>query len=483
MDKISQALQQNLVTLLVHSNEYGKLIAQRVPLEYFENEYRTIAEVATRYWKKYKEAPGEAHIGDDLASILEDRENKRRPTIQRMLVSMIELYPVLNVNYTMNSINEFIETQEIKSALMNSYEKVNQGGELTNQEIKDIWTDIIRVKHDNFHMGMQMTEITKLMNFLEYQTTEFLTGIGVFDKAQIVPIRRKVMLFIAPSGKGKTWFLCNVGKKALMSRRKVLFISLEMDEEEIVQRMYQSLFAVSKREATTDCAYFTLNDLKRLDDIKFKKVKAEFTFNSETLKEELEMRLIQHQRIISNFVVKRFEPRSVTVKDIEAYIDNLEMSNDFIPDMIILDYMGRIKTKIEHHRLNLGTELEEFRGLMIRRNTAGVTAMQVNREGSKAGEVGSMHVAEDVSFVNTSDNILTQSMTELEEKLGICRVRNTKARSEVANITALVARNIALGQYCVQSVPFEKERHKELMKDFGDEEDDDVYDREDKEKD
>lgn len=485
MDRVSRATQENLLTLLVHSDTHGRLVAQRVKTEHFESDYRDIVQAVLEYWKEFKEAPQD-DISVVLADVLEDRENKKSSSYRRILVSMLETKDTINAEYTLNSINKFLRMQHIKAALMESYEKIDADKDMSPEGIEAIWEKMLKVRMDNFDPGMRMTNISRLTDYLRNQDIqEFSTGIAVMDRAHVFPVRKKVMTFLAPSGRGKTWFLVGCAKKALMLRKRVAFISLEMDEEEITQRVYQSMFAAGKRAGDQNKRMdFKLNSLKRLEDIELIEDEPDFTFDSPSLREELETRLISSERLMENLIVKRFRPRSVDIADIASFLDNLEWTESFIPDIIILDYMGRIKTNLKEHRLGLGAQMEEYRGLCIERNAAGVTAMQVTRAGTKSGEVENTDVAEDISFVNTSDFILTQSQTKVERKYGIARVKASKVRGERDEVTALISQNFGIGQYCVQSIPFDKkiaEMLAEFDKDMDEdrEDDEDRYDRDD----
>src|SRR5882672_8697258 len=84
-------LQQDVLTLLVHSDDQGQLIHRIVDATLFEGEYRMIADKALAYWKEYGQAP-KVHMGDLLADILDDKANRKAGTFVRILHSMDDLY-------------------------------------------------------------------------------------------------------------------------------------------------------------------------------------------------------------------------------------------------------------------------------------------------------------------------------------------------------------------------------------------------------
>lgn len=465
---------ENIITLLCHNDEYGKIILNQITADLFEGDYRVIAERAIDYWNKYQQAPGD-HTPDLLADILEDRENRRAPTFRRILVSMLELKDGINAKYVVDDLGKFVRMQRFKGAIITSSEKIMALQEDSIEEIENIWNELLRLRETNFDPGMKMQDIDRLIEYLESQPKEFHSGIPDLDKRTIVPMRKKVMTFVAPSGRGKTWFLVNVSKHALLLRKKVAFISLEMDEEEIIQRHFQNLLAISKHDDTTHITKFDFDDDDKLVGFEDDNIEAEFNFDSDYLRDELEARVMSLDNRIKNLWVKRFPPRSVTVRNIAAYLDNLEVTKGFIPDMLIVDYLGRIKTDLKNHRLNLGAQFEEFRGLCIERNVAGVTAHQTNRKGATSNKVREGDISEDYSIIMTSDILLTHSATPAERKLGLARVSVEKARGEAGQFDVLINQAYNLGQYCLKSTLMTSKYFTILKEKTG--EDSDEYDK------
>lgn len=450
MEKLNRTLQENLLALICFNDEYGKIVSNQIDANLFEGDYREIAEKAIQYWRNYSQAPKD-HTADLFSHILDNPDNKRAPTFRRIIAAMIDLSDNINTTYVMSQLTTFIRMQKFKSAVLTSAEKLNANQERSVQEIEDIWNDLLKVRETNFDAGMKLTDVDRLLNYFEKQSHEFSSGIEDLDKRNIIPARGKVTLFLAPAGFGKTWALVNYSKRALMLRKKVVFISLEMDEEEIIQRHFQSFFSVTKRSFPETIMTMEFNSLDKLEGLGTEEVKGTFAFDSPLIREELNSHIIHHESRIKNLIVKRFPPRSVNVRQINAYLDNLELVEKFIPDMIILDYIGRIKTDVKNHRLNLGTEFEEFRGLCIERNIAGVTAHQVSKAGMEASVVQSTHIAEDFSFIHTADTVLTYSTTKAERKFGLARIFVSKARSEQGNFGVLITQSYGLGQFCLNS--------------------------------
>jgi hypothetical protein len=278
-------------------------------------------------------------------------------------------------------------------------------------------------------------------------------------------------MLIAPTGYGKTWGLIHIGKQAIKLRKRVAHISLEMEEEEVVQRYWQNLFSITKRDAEAEVTTFELNDEGELEDFGLEVVTPEWTFQSPDLATEMETHVNSYAKYMDYLRVKSFPTSSLTPDKLEAYLDNLEVAEKFIPDMVVLDYVKLMKTDPRNLRVSLGRMYEELRGMSKRRNFALVTAAQGNRESLKATTVRGVHTGEDISLVQSSDIAITYSQTASEKKYGLARLYVEKARAEEDKFAVLITQSYALGQFALDAVRLPSDYWDQLGDMTGQEED------------
>jgi hypothetical protein len=290
------------------------------------------------------------------------------------------------------------------------------------------------------------------MVYLETQYAEFVTGIKPFDDAEVVPSRGAVMLFLAAKKRGKSWFLVNVSVKNMLLRKKVVYFTLEMDEETCLMRHYQALFSIAKWDREISRRVIVRDDEGRLQGLADEDVKLDFTLMGAGVEDNLD-KGVARLGIRSEYIrIKRFPTRGVDVADLEAYLDTLEVTEGFIPDIIALDYAGILKADPKNPRIAMGRNLEEFRALCVKRNAAGVTAGQLSKEGAMAMMAGSQHVAEDWSQGATADITIVFSSTDAEKALGLGRARVTDSRSSEDNFGVLMTQSYGSGQFCMDSI-------------------------------
>jgi DnaB-like helicase C terminal domain len=471
-ERLTRTLQENALTLLVWDDVNGKVVANLVDPNLFEGDYAVIAEKAIDYWRQHNQAPKQ-HAPDLVSDILDDPHNRKAPTFRRMLIAMLALSETINAAYVLSKLGDFVMVQKMKGATLRAAEELNARQELAIEDVKTIWNEMLRARDVNFDPGLRLNEVGRVVEFLKKQYGEFSTGIEELDNRHIVPFRAGVMLFIGGAGTGKSWFMIAVGRRALQDRKRVVHISLEMGQEEMAARYYQSIFSLTKRQTEIEVATMDFDRFNQLKGFSTRTVRPDFTFEHPDLQMELEARVEHFGERFGNLVIKRFPPSALTMDGLRAYLDNLEISEGFIPDLAILENIGLMKTDPKNPRISLGRAFQDFRGVCVERNMAGVAAHQASKAGVQARQVRSTHAAEDWSLIGTADQVVTFSGTDAERRLGLGRLYVDKSRNEADKFGVLLVQSYDLGQFCIQSALMPSKYWDLMPKDAGEEDEDD----------
>lgn len=453
-ETMSGALSENLLTLLAHSDEHGKLVASIVDPTLFEGDLRVMGERLTSYWRTYGSAP-KHHAPDLFADIIEDPHNRRAITFKRILTAMMQLSTAgINAKYVLGQLRLFTRLRKMQDAIIRAAEQLNSPGETTVQQVEEILGDILRARDFQFDPGLKLTDIDHLLTFLDTQYKEFDTGIPMLDENNVVPSRGTVYLVLGVAGQGKTWAMVHLGKRGLLRRKKVLHITLEVSAEHIQQRYYQALFSAPKRGDAIDV---TRLDKERynLVGMRQESIAPDFGFDSRTIRDELNTRVQLWGSRLETLVIKRFATRQLTMNGLRGYLDSLQSVANYTPDMLIIDYPKLMKLDMRDMRLSLGSTLEELRGLCIERNMAGVVAHQSSREGAKAKTLRMIHAGEDWSVAQTADIVVTMSATDAEQRFGLARLYADKVRTDKSNLAVLITQSYDLGQFVLDSFPLQ----------------------------
>ncbi len=447
----TEALQENLLALLVYTEEAGKLAMNLVEAEHFSEAYRVIAERTLNYRRTYDRPPGREHIFDLMEDILGDKNNRQRGTMLRVLEGLYQLSEGINTKYVLDSASIFIRKQAISQAILDSAKLINQRQEQSLEEIEAMWARLLRTDSVGFTAGMRLSSVDRLLSYFDTHYKEFNTGIPQFDNVGIVPYRGSVFLFLAATGMGKSWWLVHLGKRALMLRKKVLHVTLEMSEEEVASRYLQSLFSIGKRHAGTMITTFERDSRDRLTGMSLEEVMPTFSFDSRVLPDELRVHINAFGGRIDNLLIKKFPTRSLTPDGLRRFLDTVERTDGFVPDLLLLDYLGIMKTDSKDHRISLGRTFEETRGVADERSLALGTAHQISRMGSKQRMASASDVAEDWSLIGTADRVVTMSATPMERRFKLARLFVDKARSDNDKFGILISQNYRFGQFALDS--------------------------------
>jgi hypothetical protein len=470
-DKLTATLAENLITLLAYDDKQGKIVANMIDPNLMEGDYRLVAERCIDYWRQYKEPPRD-HTADLFAEIIEDKANRRANSIKRILTNMRQLAEGINTEYVMNQLRVHNRMQRIKGAIIESADKINNDAQMAIADIEEIWNNILRTQEIDFDPGINPIEhLDQIIERLETTESEFVTGVPDLDRNHVIPARGQLMVLLAAAGRGKTWGLVHVGKNALMMRKKVLHITLEVDDALIAQRYYQAMFGATKRTEEVEVTEMKTN-LGELEELVRKEATPAFSWDSSMLRDDLRAHM-EHVgvRRFQNLVIKRFPPNALTMNGLRAFLDTLEITTGFIPDMVILDYAALMKQDSRNLRGSIGQTVVDFRGLSIERNFAGVTAHQGSKEGEKAALMTGTHVAEDWSIVGTADVLITYSVTDREFNHGLARLYVAKSRSERDRFAVLITQSYPMGQFCIESHMMPRDYHDKLADLVGDEDD------------
>jgi hypothetical protein len=451
VQRITSSLQQDLLALLAYNDIHGKIIASIVEPTLFEGDLRVIAERCISYWNQYREAP-KAHTVNLVAEITEDKSNRRAPTFRQILHQLYQLSEAVNAKYALDQVRRFMRTQRLKEAILEAAEKLNQKQEHAIEEVEVLFSEILQAREIDFEPGLYLSDYKRVLNYLQNQYVEFKTGIKELDNNYVVPYRGAAMLILGAAGKGKTWMAVQIGKEALLQRHRVLHITPEMSEEEIAQRYYQGLWAITKRDKKSQVVRIELDRSDRISGLEPDEVIPDFTFASPNIRDEFEIRIgrLGGARY-DNVLVKRFPTGQLTPTLLRAYLDSLEVVEHFIPDMVIVENIGLMKTEIRDHRIHLGRNFVGIRGLAIERNFALVVSHQISREGAEALMAKTTHVGEDWSLIGTADLAIVYSCTDSEARYGLGRLFVGKARNEKDRYGVLLSQSYATGQFVLES--------------------------------
>jgi DnaB-like helicase C terminal domain len=466
--QFSQTLADNVLTALVwHKKVASAILVQLGDYQerIFPNFlYQKVARAAINHILEYGEPPG-VHILD-IFDVELSKSGNSRDSLLLLLTSMRDHAPNVQPQFVMDNMERFIALSHIQIHLAKAMD-------FATKEDLDGVREVLahRDMMPSFSQGTLLNDPDQSLRFMQNTFHEsFSSGIHLLDERGIVPARKTLFLVMAPAKRGKTWWLIAIGRKSWYSRKKVLHITLEMSEDRIAQRYHQAGFLMA-RAASQDIE----NPIMEKDEKgRFATLAKEpHRFSAlgfaDTTIPEMSSRIKDRFSGQAPIYIKEFPTGSLTVAQLNAYLDMMNVQIGFIPDIILLDYADIMQIDSDSLRTDTGVLFRNLRRLAGERNMAIVTASQGNRASSTARTVGVTHVAEDWSKIGTADAILTYSQTSMERIFSLARIGATLREDESPG-EILITQSYKTGQFCLDSVVLTKDIQDDLKARFNEEE-------------
>jgi len=379
---------------LIYNDEFSRKVTPFLKKEYFHDQIEKLVFGAIQdFISKYNALPTKEAIVIDL----DKQTSLTEPQFQELgkLMESLTDEDVPELEWLSSQTEDFCKDKAVYNAIMESIHILeDKSDSKTANAIPEILSDALAVSFDT-HIGHDYIEdaeerydfyhrIEKKVAFdLEYFNT--ITGGGTPQKT--------LNIIMAGTGVGKSLFLCHHAANCLTQNKNVLYITCEMAEERIAERIDANLF---------DMTIDDVQDLPR--NLYYKKL--------ETFKAHLKGKLI----------IKEYPTATANVNHFRALLDELWMKKQFKPDIIFIDYLNICASARLKNGSNVNSYTyikaiaEELRGMAVERSVPIFSATQVNRSGFNNSDVGLEDTSESFGLPATADFMIALISTdELEE--------------------------------------------------------------------
>lgn len=458
-------LQENLLVLLTFDKDRHKIIRGTVEPQLFGGIYKEVVVRIYDYIDKFKEPPAE-HIADLLEDKLSSENKREARQYKDILVSLSEMREGVNAEYVMSQLEAFVRRQSLRSIAVDLAKALQKDTEESLEEADRLIKSASNQSLKVFDPGLRMSDIDRTLSFLNETSHAFPTGIPEFDRRGFGPTRKEMLLYLADTKTGKTWAMVHLAKMALMGNLRTVHITLEMSEEKVAQRYTQAFFAIAKRKEEFEVYKFNKGKDNDRFDYEQVKVKPRMSFDDPNIEKKLRKELQKWQsRMLDNIIIKQFPTGKLTVGELEAYLDNLEATERFTPDLLIVDYPDLMKLSVGaggQYRHGLSETYKNLRGVAVARNAALACPTQGNRDAAKAKFVSRTNVSEAYSKIADADIVMAYSQTAFEKEQGLARLSIIAGRNDEDNITVVLSQSYAIGQYSIDSIVMPKDYMKSI---------------------
>ena len=401
MERIETTILRNLI----YDEEFSRKVIPFIQLDYFEQRIeRVIFEEISKFIVKY----GSSITTEALAIQLEDRDDLNETEIKesRDAVSLFTDDKVDN-QWLVDTTEKWCRDRAIYLALMESISLADGKDDKKGRDaIPSILSDALAVSFDN-HIGHDYLEDYEERYELYHKKEDKIQfDLEFFNKITKGGIPNKTLnIALAGTGVGKSLFMCHVASSVLLQGKNVLYITLEMAEEKIAERIDANLLNVNIQNIT---------DLpKPMFEKKVHKLK---------------------KKTQGELIIKEYPTASAHSGHFKALLNELSLKKSFKPDIIFIDYLNICASSRYRANSNVNSYsyikaiAEELRGLAVEANLPIVSATQTTRSGYGSSDVDLTDTSESFGLPATADLMFALISTEELEGLNQIMVKQLKNR-------------------------------------------------------
>ena len=400
----SDRIENTILTNLFYNENYTRKALPFIKPHYFsKKDERELYVEVEKFVLKYKNLPTKEAILIELNHRKDLNEEEYKGI--KDLVNGIS-YEETDLQWLLDTTEKFCKDRAVHNAVLDGIKILdNKDKTRTPEAIPSILADALAVSFDN-HIGHDYIEDAKA-RFDWYHTKEkkYPFDLSFFNRITKGGVPSKTLnIALAGTGVGKSLFMCHVASSFLTQGQNVLYITLEMAEERIAERIDANLFDV------------TIDDLhampKELYDNKLNKLEG---------------------KTKGKLIIKEYPTASAHSGHFRSLLNELALKKSFRPQVIFIDYLNicassRFKGGNISSYFYIKAIAEELRGLAVEFDVPIFSATQTTRTGYVSTDIGLEDTSESFGLPATADFMFALMSNEELEALGQMKVKQLKNR-------------------------------------------------------
>jgi len=405
---MQQRVEALILKNLIHNEEYSRKVLPFLKKDYFmEHADKLLYTQVDSFINKYNNLPTKEALVIELDNTpLKDEEFENVTGLLDYLEG--QKNEQSDITWLLETTEKFCQDKAIYNAVVSSIKILDEPEKSKSDKgaIPELLTDALSVSFDP-HVGHDYL-LDSDERYLFYHRTEkkIPFDLEYFNKVTGGGLSSKTLnIALAGTGVGKSLFMCHVSAGALSQGYNVLYITLEMAEERIAERIDANLLNIR------------LDDLVSLSKKMYEK-------KIEDLKSKVKGRLI----------IKEYPTAAASTNHFRALLNELNLKRNFKPDMILVDYINicssaRIRPgQYVNSYSYIKSIAEELRGLAVEFDVPILSATQTNRAGFQNTDVGLEDTSESFGLPATADFMFAIISNENLEEAGQMLIKQLKNR-------------------------------------------------------
>jgi replicative DNA helicase len=398
-------LEQQILSRLIYDENYCRKVIPFLKREYFidRKESIVISEIS-EYFTKYNKPVTKDILAIEVSNRT-DINDKELVEVNSFIDSLVDA--PTNDEWLLTNTEKFCKDKAVYNAILTSI-RIQEGRDktYTTDSIPSILSDALAVSFDN-HVGHDyLDDADSRYEFYHRVEEKVAFDLEMFNKITKGGLSKKTLnIVLAGTGVGKSLFMCHVAAGALSAGKNVLYITMEMAEERIAERIDANLLNL------------TMDELKVID------------------KDIYESRLAKlAKKTQGKLIIKEYPTAGAHAGHFRALLEELKLKREFTPDIIMIDYLNICASQ----RMKQGGSInsytyikaiaEELRGLAVEYNVPIVSATQTTRSGYTNSDPGLEDTSESFGLPATADFMFALVSNEELEQLNQIIVKQLKNR-------------------------------------------------------
>ena len=400
-----ERIENLILRSLAYNENYSRKVIPFIEPDYFhDSSERVLFEEIAQYMVKYNARPSKEALGIEV----EARNNLSETDVQNIRTILTTFDDVTGTDEWMQDTTEkWCKKQAIYNALMESVGIANgDSKQKTEDAIPSILSSALAVSFDSNVGHDYIEDASERFDFYTRKEDKIPFDIELLNKITKGGLTNKSLnIALAGTGVGKSLFMCHVAAASLMQGKNVLYITAEMAEEKIAERIDANLLNVNIQDISSLS--------KKMFEDKVTKVA---------------------KKVQGSLIIKEYPTAQAHSGHFKALLNELQLKKNFRPDIIFIDYLNicassRIKSGSNANSYTLVKSIaEELRGLAVEFNLPIVSATQTTRSGYGNSDVDITDTSESFGLPATADLMVALISTEELEGLGQIMVKQLKNR-------------------------------------------------------
>ena len=403
--EIANQLPTHILNHLLNNEDYCRRVVPYLQKEYFDGTHKTVFDLIVKFVAKHNKLPTSKVLDLELRKI--DAPDDVLNNAAK-LIGEIKVKSDIDTEYLITESEKWCKDKAVYNAIMDSIQIIDgKDTERSDGAIPEILSKALGVSFDQAIGHDYIDNADDRFEFYNRVEDKIPFDLEYFNKITKGGLPNKTLnIALAGTGVGKSLFMTHCASHVLEQGKNVLYITLEMSEEKVAQRIDANLMDVPIQNLDTMP--------KNVFDTKIQKIAG---------------------ASIGKLIIKEYPTGSAHAGHFRALLNELKLKKNFMPDMIYIDYLNicsSSRMKGMGGSINSYTYIkaiaEELRGLAVEFDVPIMSATQTTRSGFGNTDVGLEDTSESFGLPATADLMFALISTEELEELGQIMVKQLKNR-------------------------------------------------------